>query len=531
MKIRDIAENRSALISRRDFVSICGTSALAGLLTGCNVIPRRVGKERPNVLFIAIDDLRPELGCYGQSYVVSPNIDRLAREGMIFGHAYCQSAVCNPSRASLMTGLRPDTIKVWDLYADFRDNVPNAVTLPQHFKQHGYHAVAIGKIYHNTIPDQQSWSEPKIYLEGYPFDPDAVYRDKENLEYIENRKQQIVADGKPEKHIDRFGHWYLKARATEMPEVPDNAYYDGAQTDTAIRKLHDLKKRNQPFFFAIGYYRPHLPFNAPKKYWDLYDRDEIPLAENDYLPENAPGMAINNLRELRGYVDFKDTLLPRERGLTESQSRLLKHGYLASVSYIDAQIGRLLDELDRLGLRGKTIVVLWGDHGWKLGEHRSWCKMTNYEIDTRAPLIISSPKIKAKGHLCGSLVEFVDIYPTLCELAGLSAPSHLEGVSMMPLLTDPERPWKKAAFSQFLREGIWKAPDGKVYMGYTVRTNRYRYVQWMNWNTREYTAFELYDHKTDPGENINVVDRSAYASVRKELADLLRKGWEAAQPD
>jgi len=512
----------------RFLVQLMVIGIIAVHLPGCE---SSTAPKQPNVLFIAVDDLRPELGCYGNDYVKSPNIDRLAQSGVTFSRAYCQSAVCNPSRASLLTGLRPDRIGVWDLKTDFRDNMPDVTTLPQYFKNNGYHTVGIGKIYHNTIPDSLSWSEPKLHIQGYPFDPDAVYRKQENVESLEQRKREIIAAGKQERHIDRLGEWYLKATATEMVDLPDNAYYDGAQTDVAIQKLSELKRKNQPFFFGIGYYRPHLPFNVPQKYWDMYDRNTIPLAENDYLPENAPFMTINNLRELRGYSDFKNTLHPSEGQLREEQARLLKHGYLASVSYIDVQVGRLLDELDRLGLSDNTIVILWGDHGWKLGEHGSWCKMTNYEIDTKVPLIISAPGMKNKNVQCNQLVEFVDVYPTLCELSGLEIPQGLEGSSTVPLLANPNLPWKKAAFSQFLREGIWIAPDGIEYMGYAIRTKKYRYVEWVNWETKENAAYELYDCESDPQENHNIAGLPENGEIVKELAKQLKLGWRGALPD
>jgi iduronate 2-sulfatase len=476
----------------------------AALIMGCRTTS--TSGKKPNILFIPVDDLRPELGCYGSTVVRSPNLDRLAREGVVFKNAYCQSAVCNPSRASLLTGLRPDSTRVWDLRTDFRNHLPDAVTLPQYFRQQGYYSAGIGKIFHNTIPDPKSWDE-KAYLDGYPFDPDAVYVTKENHAIQEEKKQAIIRAGRSDQSIDRFGRWYLKANAVEMADVPDNAYFDGAQTDWAVRKLGELNEQNQPFFLAVGYYRPHLPFNAPRKYWDLYDRQSIPLAENGFPPRNAPVMAINNLRELKGYTDFRKTPHPFDGRLTEDQTRLLKHGYLASVSYIDGQIGRLLDTLESLGLRRNTIVVVWGDHGWKLGEHNSWCKMTNYEVDTRAPLIISAPEYGKQGIFSSRLVEFVDIYPTLCTLAGLPVPADLEGISMTPLMRRPDRSWKHAVFTQFLREGIWTAPDGKEYMGYAVRTDRYRYVEWVRWDTRELAAVELYDLEADPLENENIAEK------------------------
>ena len=490
------------------------------LMVSSNAAPDR---ERPNILFIAVDDLRPELGCYGNKYVISPNIDRLARSGMVFFNAFCQSAVCNPSRASLMTGLRPDSLKVWDLKTEMRSVAPDVMTLPQYLMKNGYFTTAVGKIYHNVFPDSLSWSEPEMHIKGFPFDPDAVYFSDENLAHIEMRKRQIVANHNEGKFIDRLGEWYVKARATECIDVPDNAYYDGAQTDYAVRKLRELRDRKEPFFLAVGYYRPHLPFNAPKKYWDLYDRSKIPLAENPYLPENMPSMAISNNQELRGYFDCKNLPAALDGAVSEDTARLLKHGYYASVSYTDAQVGRLLDALEKEGLSKNTIVILWGDHGWKLGEHRSWAKMTNFEIDTRAPLIISVPGMKAKGKTTTSITEFVDIYPSLCELAGLPVPKGLAGKSVVPLLDNPEAGGKHAAYSQYLREGGWRGPDGITYMGYTVRTDQFRYVEWYNWDTHQLAAKELYDHRRDHGENRNIAGDPAFSGTMAELARQLRK--------
>jgi arylsulfatase A-like enzyme len=484
----------------------------------------------PNILFIAVDDLRPELGAYGVSYVKSPNIDRLANQGVIFRQAHVQSAVCNPSRASLLTGLRPDTTKVWDLSTDLRQVSPDVVTLPQYLKARGYHTVAVGKIFHNIFPDALSWSEPQIRIPGYPFDPDAVYRAPENMAIQEAKKQEFIKAGKQAERIDQYGEWYLKAKATEAADLPDNAYFDGAQTDAALAKLAELKGSGQPFFFGVGFYRPHLPFNAPKKYWDLYDRAAIPLAADPFVGKDAPVIAINNLRELKGYTDFAQVKHPAEGSLTEAEARLLKHGYLASVSYVDAQVGRLLQRLEELGLAENTIVVLWGDNGWKLGEHNSWAKMTNYDVDTRVPLIVRMPGHSIHPAQVDRMVELVDLFPSLCELSGVPVPEHLEGRSFVPLMTHPAQPWKPAVFSQYLADGIWAPPDGKAYMGYTMRTDRYRYTAWLDWKTKAQVAVELYDHKADPLEDVNIAERPEMAEIKTELAHELAAGWRAQLP-
>lgn len=510
-------------------------SGILALLTatsaGQEVADTENSVERPNVLFIAVDDLRPELGCYGSTIAHSPHIDRLAASGVTFTRAYCQQAVCNPSRASLMTGLRPDTLGVRDLKTGFRDQCPDAVTLTQQLMQHGYHAVGIGKIFHNNIQDPPSWSEPKMNVDGYPFDPDAVYRDPANVAWLEQKKQELLAKNDT-RRIDRFGKWYLKHVATENVDVDDDAYFDGAQTTVAIDKLRQLAASDsqQPFFLAVGYYRPHLPFNVPRRYWDLYDRDEIPLAENGFLPHDAPLMSVNTAREIRGYTDFRDMPIPHDGSFPEAEARLLKHGYLASVSYIDAQVGRLLDALEETGLADNTIVVLWGDHGWKLGEHNSWCKMTNFEIDTRVPLIVRQPGAPENGQSCDRLVEFVDVYPTLCELTGVPLREELEGTSLAPLLEDRQRPWKSAVFSQFLRDGIWVAPDGSPYTGRCIRTDRYRYVQWSRPDSNTVVARELYDLVEDPAENVNIADVAEHRQRVAELAEQLEAGWPAARP-
>ena len=462
--------------------------------------------KQPNILFIAVDDLRPELGCYGADSIKSPNIDRLARSGVTFERAYCQVAVCNPSRASVMTGLRPDTTHVWTLDVPFRLLNPDAVTLPQQLRKHGYYAVSYGKIFHNPWPDDQSWDEPHAWpKDSKLWSADAKQR-------LADFREKMRADGKSEKAIAR-----MRPQATEIVDIPDSEHVDGAIAEQALAAMRRLANKDQPFFLAAGFIRPHLPFVVPKKYWELYDRAKIPFAADRRLPIGAPPYAMNTMYELRDYLDYADTADPRKGSLTGAQQRELKHGYYASVSFIDAQIGRLLDELERLELADDTVVVLWGDHGWKLGEHNSWCKQSNYEIDARAPLIIRSPGAAGNGKATPSLVEFVDIYPTLCDLAGVPVIKKAEGKSLAPILADPAASVKEAAISQFPRR------DGKrLLMGYSMRTDRYRFVEWMGRKTRKRVAMELYDHENDPAEKRNL---AGAGDQQDRLRALSRQLW------
>lgn len=480
---------------------------------------KAVEKQRPNILFIPIDDLRPDFETYGNTAIKTPNINRMAQQGVTFTRAYCQQAVCNPSRASLLTGLRPDALRVWDLQTPFRKNMPNAVTIPQYFKQNGYTTIGLGKAFHNIFPDSLSWSQD-VYIKGYPFDPDAMYFNAENLKIIDAKKQKFIAENN-QTRIDKYGIWYIKANATEKAAVEDDAYYDGVQTTEAIRQLQELKTAGKPFFLSVGYYKPHLPFNAPKKYWDLYDRSKIQLADNQYLPKGSPAYAVHGDQELRSYDDFKDLPLPTAGSLSEERQRELLHGYYACTSYIDAQIGRLLDALQTLGLAENTVIVLWGDHGWKLGEHNSWAKQSNYEIDTHVPLIVSGKGIKAKGQQSTSLVEFVDIFPSLCELSGLQIPKNLAGKSFYPILQNPKKTIKNAAFSQFLLGRFpRKAVSSDEKMGYAIRTDKYRYVEWYVWENDKrgaYLANELFDHTHDPKENVNIAQNMGNQSIIKGL--------------
>ena len=487
-----------------------GGAVLAGILPDAPAFTTGTQKaNQPNILFISVDDLRPDLGCYGSAIAKTPNIDRLAGQGIVFTRAYCQQALCNPSRASFMTGMRPDTLKVWDQSTHFRTHNPDILTLPQLFKKSGYKAHGIGKIYHPGLYDPKSWSkpQPEIRIRSHYMSPETQRR-------MLGRERAAKAQGKDERWIRSV----LLGPATEAYDAPDEQYLDAVVAEMSIRKLRDLRKK-QPFFLAVGFYRPHLPFVAPKKYWDLYSREQIPLAENDYLPEGAPLFAMNEMLELACYEGLAGIPKPASGKLPDSLARRLKHGYYACVSFVDAQVGRLLNELDRLGLRENTVILLFGDHGWKLGEHRSWGKKTNYEIDTRSPLIISAPHRSAQGRSTEALVELVDMYPTLCELAGLSPPPRLEGASMAPLLDDPGRPWKTAVFSQFPR-GF----QGRI-MGRAVRTSRYRYVEWSQRFGGKLVAREIYDLHTDPFENVNVANRPEYKELVSELSSFLWNGW------
>ena len=449
--------------------------------------------SRVNVLFVAVDDLRPELGSYGTKGILSPNIDALAARGTAFDRAYCQQAVCSPSRTSLLTGCRPDTTKVYDLQTHFRKNLPNVITLPQHFRNHGYTTFSLGKIFHGGLDDKPSWSRPP----GKARQP--MYALEANKELV--AKKRAAIKGKTFR-TPSARYNAMTGPAYECADVPDSTYSDGVIADEAIAALRKMK--DEPFFLAVGFLKPHLPFIAPKKYWDLYDREKIPMAANPFAPKDAPKIALTNWGELRAYHD-----IPRVGPLTDEETRTLKHGYYACVSYMDAQLGRVLSELDRLGLRDNTVVILWGDHGWKLGEHAMWCKHTNFEIDARVPLICSAPNQKAAGKHSTALVEFVDIYPTLCELAGLPLPEHLEGNSFAALLDNPDLSGDPTAISQY--------PRGNI-MGYSMRTDRYRFTLWQKREApHETVAVELYDHETDPNENANIAADPGNAKLIKEL--------------
>lgn len=470
-----------------------------------------------NVLFLVSDDLRPDLGCYGNSVVKSPHIDRLASRGMVFERAYCQQAVCSPSRTSVLTGARPDTTKVWDLRTHFRETIPDVVTLPQHFKNHGYVSVGLGKIYHGDatthegLDDGLSWSEET----GIKLPPKANRKRSAARSPEDN---QAVTHPTPEDETLELTATD-RGKAWRISDEPPNGGGEGHLADEAIAALQQLKSNSQPFFLAVGFHKPHLPFNAPRAYWEMYDPAAIPLAANPFLPQGAPEFALPDKNEMWKYSGVPDySVVP------EFYAKQLKHGYYACVSYMDAQVGRILDELERLELSDDTIVVLWGDHGWKLGEHARWCKHSNVEDDARAPLIFAVPGMESAGKHSDSLVEFVDIYPTLVELAGLPLPDHLEGKSLQPVLKDPQTELKSAAFSQYPR-----TVSGKRLMGYSMRTDRYRFTRWVDrYEPTKVEAVELYDHATDPQENVNIAGDEANQELVERLTKKWLAGWEAA---
>ncbi|HUV65020.1 MAG TPA: sulfatase [Sedimentisphaerales bacterium] len=484
---------------RRNFLKTFGMGALS--LTFPAVSWPGEAKK-PSVLFIAIDDLRGTLGCLGDKIAVTPNMDKLAKQGTVFLSAYCQQAVCNPSRASVITGRRPDTLRVWDLNTHFRKHHPDIITLPQYFKQHGYYAQSFGKILHGQgapSTDPPSWSAEPVW------------------DQCTKRDQYVLPENRQE---DNSG----KQAAAECAEVPDEAYIDGKVAAEAVKKIEELAENGKAFFLAVGFRKPHLPCSAPKKYWDMYNRRTF---ENDdwpalNRPKDGPDIALHNWKELRGYSD-----IPNIGDVPPEKAAEVRHGYYAAASYTDAQIGRLVDALDKFGLRENTIVCLWSDHGFHLGEHTIWCKTSNYEFDARVPLILSSPQ-KKKGQVCRRLVELVDMYPTLVELAGLSVPSGLEGTSMVPLLDDPDLSWKKAAFTQFPRPAYYnKSFD---VMGYSIRTEQFHYVEWIDVKKNQPVAIELYDHRLDPYELTNLAVKEEHKPTLGKLSRFLEDGWKAALP-
>ena len=473
------------------FLGISAVPVIAG--------PASEMQAKPNILFIAVDDLKPWVGAYGDKFAKTPGMDRLAKEGILFRSSYCQQAICAATRASLLAGMHPDKTRVWDLVTDLRQVNPNVVTLPQYFKLNGYETAGMGKIYHKESAgpghDAPSWSVP--------------YRDAKTKTYV-------LSDALNEKG---------KGKATECADVPDDTYHDGKLTGMAIGMLDSLSKNKKPFFLAVGYLKPHLPFVAPKKYWDLYDRNKIEIASFQKKAKNSPDIAYHVSGELKGYTDIPQFDSYSENELdhlpVEKQKELI-HGYYAAMSYTDAQIMQLLNELDRLGLRKNTIVVLWGDHGWHLGDHGLWNKHTNFEQATHTLLMMSVPGTKP-GIRPVTLCEFTDIYPTLCDLAGLPVPGYLDGISLVPAIKEPSSKLRTYSFSQY--------PRGNNIMGYSVRTDRFRYTEWMNegyrtnqvYDPKLVIAREMYDYSKDPLETESLIGKPEYTADQAAMEKLFKE--------
>ena len=416
-----------------------------------------------NVLFVMVDDLRPELSLYGQNQIISPNIDALGASGVTFNRAYCNVPVCGASRASLLTGVRPTANRFLTYHSRIKEDMPDVVNIVQYFKDRGYSTVSNNKITH-IKNDIDAWDE-----EWYP-------KAKTWRNYLSEENLTLEA-------ANKAGHAY------ENIDVPDAAYIDG---QTALKSIEDLKKFKEdgaPFFLAVGFVKPHLPFNAPKKYWDLYDPNAITLPEHATFPESAPQNAKHNWGELRSYID-----IPKTGPLTEAMAKKLIHGYYASVSYVDAQIGVLINSLTELGLRENTVIVLVGDHGWSLSDHGLWAKHSNFEVALQVPLIISDSRLPNAART-NSIAELVDLYPTLCELTAGESPTHLQGSSLVSALKSPATIFKNSALAR------WKK-------GETLIVDQLFYTEWKRKN--KVVSKMLYNHETDPDETINLANDPAY---------------------
>jgi iduronate 2-sulfatase len=459
----------------------CATSAVA------------VDAAKLNVLFIAVDDLGSVLQSTVQPQAITPNLDRLAASGMRFDHAYCQIPLCNPSRASVLTGARPDACGVFDLSRHFRESMPKIVTLPQHFKEHGWYSARVGKIYHYDVPKA-------IGTDG--LDDHASWHNVINPRGRDVADEADIINPTPEKPISAALSWLAAAGS-------DEEQTDGMIASETIRLLE--QHRDKPFFIAAGFFRPHTPFVAPRKYFDLYPLEQIELPKSPAADRaDIPSAAFAHNNQEPHY------------GLSEHTCREALRGYLASVSFVDSQIGRLLDALDRLGLASSTTVVLWSDHGYHLGEHAGiWQKRTLFEESAKSPLILRWPASTAKGLVCNRVVELVDIYPTLSDLAGLPSPQHLAGRSLRPLLNNPSLEWSHSACTQILRPG-----NGTPIMGRSIRTQRWRYTEWDEGRAGN----ELYDHESDPREFVNRINEQEHKSLLEDLQIRLQRNASGMVP-
>ena len=462
--------------SRRDFLSTSLKAGAAAFTTGLLPKLRADAQNQYNVLFIIVDDLRPMLGCYGQPEMHTPNIDRIAEQGTLFNSAYCQYPLCSPSRTSMITGLRPETTNVLNNSTDFRQRLPNAVTLPQHFKAHGYHTQSVGRVFHlpTLQDDENSWSAPSWRPAWIPFDKQTT------------------------------SSW-------QALDVNDDEFRDGKTARRAVQVLEQIKQ--QQFFLTVGFYKPHLPLKAPRKYFDLYNTQVFNLPASSTPPKDAPARALTNWDAIRAFQDLPSGTEP----LSDEKTLELIRAYAAATSYIDAQIGRILNQLDALGLTENTVIAFCGDHGHHLGEHGIWGKQTLFEVSLRSPLIISVPG--QQPNRTEALSELVDIYPTLCDACQLPIPSELEGLSLIPVIEQPTRPWKTAVFSRF---------GGTVYAGISMRTEHYRYTE--RGKNAKY-GVELYDYDNDPDETVNIANLPENTELVAHLSERLHAGWRGALPE
>lgn len=465
--------------------------------------------DRPNVLMILVDDLKPAMGCYGDKIAVTPHMDRLASQGMRFDLAYCNQAVCAPSRFTLMLGAHSTSTGLYGLGSQLREILPNAITLPQYFARHGYRTESLGKVFHighGNHGDPASFMVPHFHDKVIEYlDPDSTNGGMLTREeaYFTNQKLGQIRS-------------LPRGAAFESPEVADIDYADGRVAAETVNRLAAAKQRRAadgtPFFIVAGFARPHLPFSAPKKYWDLYRPQDLPMPKHEDLPVDAPGVAGKRGGEISNY---KPVPADANEAFGDELKRDLIHGYYASMSYVDAQIGKVLSELDRLGLTEDTIVVLWGDHGFHLGDLGIWTKHTNYEQANRIPILFSAPGRVASGASTRQLAESVDVFPTLVELAGLpdaEVPQSLDGVSLVPVLEDPEVRVRNHAYHAYPKRKLGRA----------IRTERYRLVQWLGEDApADQAEYELYDYENDPSETHNLAAQEADVVV--ELAKILEK--------
>ncbi len=458
------------------------------LLLFANIFGVVYGQNKKNVLIFLVDDLRDELNCYGSRHVKSPNIDALAADGVRFNNAYAQQGICAPSRMSILTGLRPESIGIYDIFTPLRKVHKEVVTMPQLFRENGYKTVGIGKVFHHGRDDRSQWT---TYIGKEP----NTYTNPEN-------------EGK--KAAFEIGVRTIKNRKGQDIEVSatDETYKDGRVANAAIEALRDLKK--DPFLMVLGLSKPHLPFNAPKKYWDLYDRNKIKVPSRD-RPNKMYFQSLTNWGELRGYDD-----IPSSGDLDDELTKTLIQGYYASISYIDAQVGKVMRKLDELRLRENTMVIFMSDHGYKIGEYGSWCKHSNMEIDVKVPLIISretSYKKRKRNKISNALVENTDIFPTIIELCGLVSPK-IDGKSLMNLIDNPYSKGDEAAYNLY--------PKGKR-IGVSVTDGRWRYTEWRIDETQEIKGRELYDHSYSMVADSNLAGDKNFQKEQERMAQLLYK--------